>query len=124
LEFLIYNCNSIIISNKLSLIKKKTVKETPQLTEENKTELGLTEEQFKNLNETLKKTLKETSVGGFELNSGVLVLYITLVIVLGLALWYSLSLGSSYTTFASSLVTALTTIAGFAVGVNSHTATT
>ena len=52
------------------------------------------------------------------LNKAVLVLYLTIVIVLGLALGYSLTLGKDYIVFASSIVTALTTIAGFAVGAN------
>ncbi len=49
---------------------------------------------------------------------GVFGLYVLIVGVLGIALLYSLSKGTEYTTFASAIVTALTTIAGFAVGVN------
>ena len=48
----------------------------------------------------------------------VLILYIVIVVFLGLALVLSLSLGSEYLSFAASIVTALTTIAGFAIGVN------
>lgn len=54
---------------------------------------------------------------------GVFVLYVILAVVLGSALLYALSLGTNYTTFAGTIVTALTTIAGFAVGVNSTTPT-
>jgi hypothetical protein len=50
---------------------------------------------------------------------GVFFLYLVIAAVLGGALVFSLSKGTDYTTFASSIVTALTTIAGFAVGVNS-----
>jgi len=49
---------------------------------------------------------------------GVFGLYVIIVGVLGISLLYSLSKGTDYTTFASAIVTALTTIAGFAVGVN------
>lgn len=54
---------------------------------------------------------------------GVFILYVIIAMVLGSALLYSLSLGTSYTTFAGTIITALTTIAGFAVGVNSSTST-
>ena len=56
---------------------------------------------------------------GFEW--GVFALYVIVVAVLGVALVYALSMGTNYTTFAGSVVTALTTIAGFGVGVNSTT---
>jgi predicted exporter len=52
---------------------------------------------------------------------GVFFLYLAIVSVLGFALAYALYLGTNYTTFAGTIVTALTTIAGFAVGVNSGT---
>ena len=52
---------------------------------------------------------------------GVFALYVIVVAVLGVALVYALSMGTNYTTFAGSVVTALTTIAGFGVGVNSTT---
>jgi len=52
------------------------------------------------------------------IDKGVLSLYILVVSFLGAALLYSLSLGEKYLTFSGSIVTALTTIAGFAVGVN------
>ncbi len=45
-------------------------------------------------------------------------LYAIIIIVLGLALIFSLSLGKDYMAFSSSIVTALTTIAGFVVGTN------
>lgn len=48
----------------------------------------------------------------------VLILYIIIVAFLGSALIYSLSLGSAFQSFSASIVTALTTIAGFAIGVN------
>jgi len=48
----------------------------------------------------------------------VLILYAIIVFFLGLALIYSLSLGKDYQSFSSAVVTALTTIAGFAIGVN------
>jgi hypothetical protein len=48
----------------------------------------------------------------------VLILYIIIVSFLGIALVYSLSLGSDFQNFSASIVTALTTIAGFAIGVN------
>jgi hypothetical protein len=52
---------------------------------------------------------------------GVFALYVLIVLVIGFALAYSLYKGSDYMNFSSALVTALTTIAGFAVGVNSGT---
>src|SRR5208337_1249038 len=52
---------------------------------------------------------------------GVFGLYILIIAILGVALVYSLSKGTDYTNFSSAIVTALTTIAGFAVGVNSGT---
>jgi len=48
----------------------------------------------------------------------VLILYVIIVIFLGVALVYSLSLGKDYLSFAAAIVTALTTIAGFAIGAN------
>ena len=48
----------------------------------------------------------------------VLILYIIIVSFLGIALVYSLHLGTEYQSFSASIVTALTTIAGFAIGVN------
>jgi hypothetical protein len=48
----------------------------------------------------------------------VLILYGIIIIFLGAALVYSLSLGTGYLDFATAIVTALTTIAGFAVGAN------
>lgn len=48
----------------------------------------------------------------------VLILYIIIVSFLGVALVVSLYLGSDYQSFSASIVTALTTIAGFAIGVN------
>jgi hypothetical protein len=48
----------------------------------------------------------------------VLILYIIIVSFLGAALIVSLYLGSDYQSFSASIVTALTTIAGFAIGVN------
>lgn len=52
------------------------------------------------------------------LSKPVLYIYLIIVVVLGAALGASLYLGTNYTTFASSIVSALTTIAGFAVGIN------
>ena len=49
---------------------------------------------------------------------GVLILYAIIITILGIALVVSLTLGSDYLNFASAIVTALTTIAGFAIGVN------
>lgn len=49
---------------------------------------------------------------------GVLMLYVIVISFLGISLIYSLSLGKDYLSFASAIVTALTTIAGFAVGAN------
>jgi len=46
------------------------------------------------------------------------ILYFIIIVVLGSALIYSLSLGKDYVTFSSSIITAITTIAGFAVGAN------
>ena len=56
-----------------------------------------------------------------KIDYGVFLLYVLIVVVLGAALWYSLSLGTGYMSFSSAIVTALTTIAGFAVGVNAGT---
>ena len=53
-----------------------------------------------------------------QLDYGVLALYVIIVGVLGAMGAYSLMLGQAYMTFTSSIVTALTTIAGFAVGAN------
>lgn len=55
----------------------------------------------------------------FVLDRNVLYLYILVVSILGAALLYSLYLGKDYQTFSSAIITALTTIAGFAIGVNS-----
>jgi len=52
------------------------------------------------------------------IDKGVLGLYVLIALVLGAALLYSLSLGEKYLALSSSIVTALTTIAGFAVGAN------
>lgn len=52
------------------------------------------------------------------LDRNVLYLYILIVSILGVALLYSLYLGEEYQTFSSAIITALTTIAGFAIGVN------
>ncbi|MDI9643749.1 MAG: hypothetical protein QFX35_00835 [Candidatus Verstraetearchaeota archaeon] len=52
------------------------------------------------------------------LDRNVLYLYVLIVSILGLALMYSLYLGEKYQTFSSAIITALTTIAGFAIGVN------
>jgi hypothetical protein len=54
----------------------------------------------------------------------VLILYVIIVLVLGTALVYSLNLGKDYLSFSSAIVTALTTIAGFAVGANAGPAKT
>jgi hypothetical protein len=54
----------------------------------------------------------------FEIQKGILILYLLIIGVLGMALGYSLSLGKDYVTFSSSIITAITTIAGFAVGAN------
>jgi hypothetical protein len=48
----------------------------------------------------------------------VLILYVIIVSFLGAALVYSLYLGPDFQNFSASIVTALTTIAGFAIGVN------
>jgi hypothetical protein len=61
---------------------------------------------------------KDAGADAGKINWGVVVLYLVIVIMLGVALMYSLSLGAAYATFSSSIVTAITTIAGFAVGVN------
>jgi hypothetical protein len=53
-----------------------------------------------------------------EIKWPIVVLYVVTVAFLGVALLYSLSLGKDYLTFAGSVITALTTIAGFAVGAN------
>jgi hypothetical protein len=55
----------------------------------------------------------------FVLDRNVLYLYILVVSILGAALLYSLYLVKDYQTFSSAIITALTTIAGFAIGVNS-----
>jgi len=55
---------------------------------------------------------------GFEIQWPVVILYFIIIVVLGSALIYSLSLGKDYVTFSSSIITAITTIAGFAVGAN------
>ena len=52
------------------------------------------------------------------IDKGVLLLYVIIVGALAAALIFSLSLGKDYQSFSSSIVTALTTIAGFAVGAN------
>lgn len=54
------------------------------------------------------------------LDRNVLYLYILIVSILDLALIYSLYLGKDYQTFSSAIITALTTIAGFAIGVNTR----
>lgn len=54
----------------------------------------------------------------FEIQKGIVILYLVIIGVLGMALGYSLSLGKDYVTFSSSIITAITTIAGFAVGAN------
>ncbi len=56
--------------------------------------------------------------GEVQIQWPVVLLYLVMLGVLGLGLMYSLSLGKEYQTFASSIITAITTIAGFAVGVN------
>jgi len=66
----------------------------------------------------VEKAVKPVLVEEPALDWGVLILYILIVVVLGLALGYSLYLGKEYQSFASAIVTALTTIAGFAVGAN------
>jgi len=53
------------------------------------------------------------------LDKSVLAVYLVIVTVLGAALIYSLSLSKDYQTFSSAIVTSLTTIADFAIGVNS-----
>ncbi|MEN3049771.1 MAG: hypothetical protein ABC585_05775 [Candidatus Methanosuratincola petrocarbonis] len=55
----------------------------------------------------------------FVLDRNVLYLYILVVSILGAALLYGLCLGKDYQTFSSAIITALITIAGFAIGVNS-----
>jgi len=55
----------------------------------------------------------------FVLDRNVLYLYILVVSILGAALLYGLYLGKDYQTFSSAIITALITIAGFAIGVNS-----
>lgn len=59
-----------------------------------------------------------TEVLETKIDYGVFLLYVLIVAILGAALLYSLSLGSTYQTFSSAIITALTTIAGFAVGAN------
>lgn len=61
--------------------------------------------------ETTEKTSQPTT------KTGVLILYILIIAVLGGALWASLASGKS-DTFSTSIITALTTIAGTAVGAN------
>jgi hypothetical protein len=63
-------------------------------------------------------TLRAEAGGAPQLNKAVLALYVLIVLVLGALGAYSLYLGKDYVTFTSSIVTALTTIAGFAVGAN------
>jgi len=70
------------------------------------------------------KTNKPTTLLETKIDWGVFGLYILIVAVLGTALVYSLSKGSDYASFSSAIVTALTTIAGFAVGVNSGSPST
>ena len=53
-----------------------------------------------------------------KIDYGVFLLYVLIVGFLGCALLYSLYLGSTYQTFSSAIITAMTTIAGFAVGAN------
>jgi uncharacterized BrkB/YihY/UPF0761 family membrane protein len=55
---------------------------------------------------------------------GVLILYIIIVVFLGIALVYSLSLGKDYLNFSTAIITAVTTIAGFAIGTNASPPTT
>jgi hypothetical protein len=55
------------------------------------------------------------------LDKGVLSLYLIIVFVLGVAMLYSLYKGTDYNSFSTGIVTALTTIAGYAIGVNSST---
>jgi hypothetical protein len=57
------------------------------------------------------------------LNTGVLILYLLIIGVLGAALWASLASGKTDTTFSSGIITAITTIAGFAVGINASPST-
>jgi len=53
-----------------------------------------------------------------KLDWSVLILYIIIISFLGAALVYSLHLGTDFMSFSASIVTAMTTIAGFAIGVN------
>ncbi len=61
---------------------------------------------------------RQGQAGEVQIQWPVVLLYFAMLGVLGLGLMYSLSLGKEYQSFASSIITAITTIAGFAVGVN------
>lgn len=67
----------------------------------------------------LMSLTRSTANNETKINYGVLALYIIIVGFLGSALLYSLYRGAASDTFSSSLITALTTIAGFGVGANS-----
>lgn len=54
------------------------------------------------------------------LNWPVLFLYVIIVGFLGSALLYSLMLGKDYVSISNSIITALTSVAGFAVGANAR----
>jgi hypothetical protein len=54
------------------------------------------------------------------LDKSVLILYIIILSFLGVGLIISLLLGTEFQSFSASIVTAMTTIAGFAIGVNSE----
>jgi hypothetical protein len=54
------------------------------------------------------------------LDKSVLILYILILSFLGVGLIISLLLGTEFQSFSASIVTAMTTIAGFAIGVNSE----
>jgi hypothetical protein len=71
--------------------------------------------------ETGKAATQPTTFLETKIEWGVFFLYLAIVGVLGFALAYALSMGTSYTTFGGTIVTALTTIAGFAIGVNAGT---
>jgi len=53
------------------------------------------------------------------LDKSVLILYVIILSFLGVGLIISLLLGTEFQSFSASIVTAMTTIAGFAIGVNS-----
>jgi hypothetical protein len=68
--------------------------------------------------DTSEMALAPVAVEEPAIDWSVLILYIIIVSFLGAALIVSLYLGTDYQSFSASIVTAMTTIAGFAIGVN------